>query len=130
MTNLHKQMFQAWNAREFDVFGSILHPDYTYTGGDGKEHSGGPQVGEAIAQMYATAFPDATITIDKLYEVEGVSICEFVARGTHGGELMGIPATGKPVDIRVCNVIEIREGKVYREREYMDMAAMMAQIQA
>ena len=30
----------------------------------------------------------------------------------------------------VCNVIEIKDGKVYAEREYMDMAHMMQQIGA
>lgn len=90
--------------------------------------SGGPPVGVAVAKLYATAFPDAVITLTNIYESPGVSVCEFVARGTHGGELMGIPPSGKPVEIRVCNVIELRDGKAYREREYMDMAAMMAQI--
>ncbi|MBI5285700.1 MAG: ketosteroid isomerase, partial [Chloroflexi bacterium] len=27
-----------------------------------------------------------------------------------------------------CNVLEVRDGKIYREREYMDMFTMMAQL--
>ena len=121
-------MFQAWNERNFDAYGALLHPEYSYTGGDGKELPGGPAVGVMIAKTYASAFPESTITVTNVYESDGISICEFVARGTHGGELMGIPASGRPVEIHVCNVIELRDGKVYREREYMDMAVMTAQI--
>ena len=128
MSNIHTQLFHAWNNRNFDAFGEHLHPEYSYTGGDGKEIAGGPQVGVSIAKMYASAFPDAVITIKNIYEADGVSVCEFVARGTHGGDLMGIPPSGKPVEIHVCNVAELRGGKIYREREYMDMAALMGQI--
>ena len=89
---------------------------------------GGPAVGEKIGRMYAAAFPDAKIEIRKVYVQGDTSIAEFTARGTHGGELMGIAATGKPVEIHVCNIVELRDGKVYREREYMDMMHMMAQL--
>ena len=36
--------------------------------------------------------------------------------------------TGRPAEITICNVIELRDGKVYREREYMDMYTMMTQM--
>jgi limonene-1,2-epoxide hydrolase len=32
------------------------------------------------------------------------------------------------MNIPVCNVLEVRDGKIYREREYMDMATMMVQL--
>lgn len=128
MSNIHKQLFQAWNDRDFDAYSALLHPEYSYTGGDGKEMTGGPSTGVAIAKLYASAFPDSAITVTNVYQSAGVSVCEFVARGTHGGDLMGIPASGRRVEIHVCNVIELRDGKAWREREYMDMATMMAQI--
>jgi steroid delta-isomerase-like uncharacterized protein len=78
--------------------------------------------------MYATAFPDGKVEITNVYVQGNTAIAEFVARGTHGGELLGIPATGRRVEIHICNLIEVRDGKAYREREYMDMASMLAQI--
>jgi ketosteroid isomerase-like protein len=41
-----------------------------------------------------------------------------------------VPATGKPVTVNICNVIELFDGKVYREREYMDTMSIMTQIGA
>ena len=38
---------------------------------------------------------------------------------------MGVPASGKPVEITICNIAELRQGKIYREREYMDMFTML-----
>ena len=57
-----------------------------------------------------------------------MSTIEFTGRGTNTGELMGMPATNKGIDVIVCDVIEVRDGKVYREREYYDQLTMMQQL--
>ncbi len=41
---------------------------------------------------------------------------------------MGIAPTGKSIDVCVCNVMEIRDGKIHREREYFDALTMMTQL--
>jgi predicted ester cyclase len=43
---------------------------------------------------------------------------------------MELAPTGKTMALPVCNVIEVRDGKIYREREYMDMMTMMTQLGA
>ena len=53
---------------------------------------------------------------------------EFIGKGTHNGDLMGVAPTGRHVSLPVCNVIEIRDGKILAEREYMDVMTMMAQL--
>jgi len=128
--NVHHQMAEAWNRRDFDAYRKLIHPEYSYTGPDGKEITGGPDVAVGVAQLYAKAFPDATLEVRRAYEHGDVSVAEMFAKGTHGGDLMGVPATGKPVEITICNVVELREGKIYREREYMDMFSMLLQIGA
>lgn len=118
---------EAWNSRDFDRMRDLMHPDYTYTGGDGQEQKG-PDAGMAVARMFASAFPDGRISIVSMKEAEDTVFVEFIGRGTHNGELMGIAPTGKSITIPVCNVLEVRDGKIYREREYMDMATMMIQL--
>jgi steroid delta-isomerase-like uncharacterized protein len=125
---IHRELLTAWNDRDFTRYRALLHPEYSYTGGDGKEMTGGPDVGVGVAQMFATAFPDGKTEIKKIYVQGDTAVAEFQARGNHNGPLMGIPPTGKSVTIRVCNVIEMRDGKAYREREYIDMLAMMTQL--
>ena len=126
---IQQEMARLWNARDFDGFRNLLHPEYSYTGGDGKEMSG-PEAGLGIAQMFASAFPDGTLEVKKVYTQGNTAIAEMVGRGTHKGDLMGVAPTGKPVEIVICNVMELRDGKIYREREYMDMMSMMVQLGA
>ena len=53
---------------------------------------------------------------------------EIVARGTHTGPLDGIPPTGRRAEVVGCNVVEIRDGKIHRERDYYDTMALMQQL--
>ena len=119
-----RAFFDSWNKREFTKMRELMHPEYSYTGGDGVEQKG-PDAGMAVAQMFVSAFPDARIHIVNAMEAGNTSIVEFVGRGTHDGDLMGIAPTGKTVALPVCNVMEIRDGKIYREREYIDMMTLM-----
>jgi steroid delta-isomerase-like uncharacterized protein len=105
----------------------LMHPDYSYTGGDGQEQRGA-EAGLAVARMFAAGFPDGRISIVSIKEAGDTVFVEFIGRGTHEGDLMGIAPTGKSIQLPVCNVFEVRDGKIYREREYMDMATLMIQL--
>ena len=125
---IHTEIAAAWNKRDYNAMRSLVHRDYSYTGGDGKEIAGGPDVALGVAQMFASAFTDGVLTVKRVYVQGDTAIAEMVGTGTHNGEFMGIAPTGRQVAITICNVIEMRDGKAYREREYMDMLAMMSQI--
>ena len=118
---------EAWNDRDFDRMRGLMHPDYTYTGGDGKEQKG-PEAGLAVSQTFARAFPDGRINVVNIKEFGDTVLVEFIGRGTHRGDLMGIAPTGRSVSLPVCEVFELRDGKIHREREYRDMATIMTQL--
>jgi len=124
-----RESLEAWNRRDFDKMRSLMHADYSYTGGDGERHQGA-DAGMAVAQMFATALPDGKVDILHIHTAGDVAITEFVGSGTHQGDLMGIAPTGRRMSIPVCMVLEIRDGKIYAEREYMDMAHVMQQLGA
>jgi len=89
----------------------------------------GADAGIAVAETYTNAFPDLDFEIRRQYSPsDDVAIMEFTGRGTHHGELEGIAPTGKRVEVVVCNVVETRDGKVHREREYYDALTMMRQL--
>jgi steroid delta-isomerase-like uncharacterized protein len=128
-SDLHRQFVEAWNSRDFTAFRALLHPNYTYTGSDGKVLSG-PDAGVAVAQGLLTAFPDAQTQISQMNTSGDLSFGQFVTKGTQTGVLNGIPASGKAVVALRCNVIEVKNGLIYREREYMDMLSVLVQIGA
>jgi steroid delta-isomerase-like uncharacterized protein len=124
-----RDYLESWNRRDFDHWRELFDPTYTYTGGDGVRQEG-PEAGLALGQMFASAFPDGKLEIQHIHVVGNTAVAEFTARGTHKGELMGIAPTGRPITMPVCSVIEVRNGKIAAEREYMDMAHLLQQIGA
>jgi steroid delta-isomerase-like uncharacterized protein len=126
-TAIAREFMDAWNRRDWDKYRSLIGAGYSYTGGDGQRQDGA-EAGMGVAQMFASAFPDGKIDIQRIHAAGDTVVVEFVGRGTHKGDLMGIAPTGKSINIPVCNVMEIRDGKVVSEREYMDMAHMMQQL--
>lgn len=53
---------------------------------------------------------------------------EWIMRGTHTGDLPGLPATGKGVSVRGSSIIELQDGKIRRCSDYWDMATLLRQI--
>lgn len=122
-----REYTDAWNRRDWGRFRQMMHLDYSYTGADGQTMIGA-DAGVAVGQMFATAFPDGRIDVERIHTAGNVAVVEFVGRGTHRGEFLGISPTNRPMTIPVCNVLEIRDGKIHTEREYMDMLSVVQQL--
>jgi predicted ester cyclase len=74
------------------------------------------------------AFPDVHVHIeDEIAEGDWV-VTRMKAHGTHQGELMGIPATGKEVTDSVIHVARIVDGKIVERWEQADLMGMMQQL--
>jgi steroid delta-isomerase-like uncharacterized protein len=126
--SLHRARLDNLLKRDWEGLRALYHPDYTYMDGSGAEKKGADSA-VAVCEAYATAFPDLSLEIRSQYTPSAdVSIIEYTARGTHEAELEGIPPTGKHLEVVVCNVIEARDGKIFRERDYYDTMAVMQQL--
>ncbi|UZR96181.1 ester cyclase [Chondrinema litorale] len=64
-----------------------------------------------FAEILHQGFPDLSITIhEQTAENDLVSSLKTI-EGTHSGELMGKPATGKKVKITVIDMVRLKDGK-------------------
>lgn len=125
---LQRQMFAAVEGRDLDRLRALYHPDYAYTGTDGVEHAGA-DAGLAVAELFTTAFPDLSFEVRAGHAVtDELAVMEVVARGTHTGPLDGIAPTGRRLEGVGCNVVEVRDGRILRERDYYDTLAMLRQL--
>ena len=125
---LHRAVYEAVQSRDFERLREIYAADCSYTTGDGVEQSGVDAVLLTV-HAFTSAFPDLEIRIRHQYmPSDTVSIVEYTFAGTHRGELEGIPATGKRIEVVACSVAEVREGQIHRERDYYDSLALMNQL--
>ena len=70
---------------------------------------------EALMQMFAVwgaGFPDAHTTVEDMVAEGDMVAKRWSYRGTHKGEFMGIPATGKEITMTAITIYRISGGKV------------------
>jgi steroid delta-isomerase-like uncharacterized protein len=80
--------------------------------------------------MYQSAFPDVQITIEEQVAEGDTVATRWTARGTHQGELMGVPPSGNRVEVAGVTISRIEGGKVAEEWDNYDALGMMQGIGA
>lgn len=126
--HLSESMLDAWTRRDWDMIRDHLHPDYVYTGPDGHSVSGIERGLEAGWTSFADAFPDGRFKVNSVVVEGNRVVTEFHFQATHTGEFEGIAPTGRKIEFDVCNLMQLRDGKVVNERDYIDMQGVMAQL--
>ena len=64
-----------------------------------------------LQNVLRVGFPDLVVEIlEQVAERDLVTTRKRI-RGTHAGTIMGVPATGKTVDISVIDMVRVRDGK-------------------
>ncbi len=77
-----------------------------------------------------TGFPDMQITVDTLVGEGDLVVKRWTFRGTHTGDYMGVPATGRPVVMAGITIYRISGGQVRETWWNYDALGMMQQLGA
>ena len=114
------------NNRCLAVIDDIIHPDYVYRAPGQELH--GRQALRALLSDYQAALPDLQVKIDDLVCTENKAVLLFTLTGTHENELMGIPATGKQVNINGMTCSRFDRGQIIEEWELLDQLTLFQQL--
>jgi steroid delta-isomerase-like uncharacterized protein len=90
----------------------------------------GPEGVKQQVAMFAQAFPDLELTLEAQLAEGDLVATRWSARGTHQGELMGIPPSGSQVSVGGITIARIADGKIVEEWTNWDGLGMMQQIGA
>ena len=88
----------------------------------------GLEVYRQFGSQYFSAFPDLRITPEDLVAEGDKVTMRYDWRGTHKGELMGIPATGKQVTTSGISILRVANGKIAEQWDSFDNLGMLQQI--
>jgi predicted ester cyclase len=92
-----------------------------------------PEQAEAARQEAADfrrGFPDVVSIIEDLIAEGDKVVARWRSRATHGGEYMGIPATGEEVEFTGISVYRIEGGKIAESWNSEDQLGLLQQIGA
>jgi len=118
------------NQGDRNVADEVYAPDFLGHDPAMPEEMRGPEDAKQFVSFYRSAFPDIHVTIeDQVAEGDRV-VTRFTTRGTHQGELMGIPPSGKRVEMSGMTMNRVSGGKIAEEWDNYDALGMMQQIGA
>ncbi len=120
---------RAINQKQLDALEEYLAEDvvhHTFGSVDGV----GMESYKKIIEGLITAFPDLEVTIEADYAKEDKVALRLTYRGTHLGDYIGIPPTGKEIVFTGSCIDRINDGKVVEEWMEYDALAVMLQIGA
>jgi len=129
---LIRSLYDAWNKRDLDAQAAATAPDGTLTIVGTGDVFEGPEGARRYVESWAAGFPDGQVTVDNIVADGDRVVVEVTGRGTHTGTFetsMGsIAPTGRSVTIKLCDVVELADGKITTQRSYFDTGSIMAQL--
>ena len=107
-----------------DAFMWTCHVDgRTYTGPDGYA---------AYLDNWRRAFPDCWYEVQSFAVSGAVVVCQLMLRGVHRGLLETsfglIAATGKPVDLPICEIYRTCGARLAAIESYFDLSTLVRQL--
>ncbi len=122
-----EEVFKGGN---LDLADELFAPDYVLHDPAVPEEVRGPEGIKQYVSMYRSAYPDTRFTVeDSIAEGDRVAY-RWTFRGTHRGELMGIPPTDEQVTITGITIDRISGGKIEEEWNNFDRLGVLQQIGA
>ena len=123
-----RRAYDMLNAGDIDGFGELLADDFV----EHEETPGLAPTREGVMdffRMYRTAFPDLRMDPEDVLVSGDKVVARVRATGTHQGEFMGIPATGKRIDVQLVDIVRFADdGRAHEHWGVFDAMAMMQQL--
>ena len=121
---LARRMYEEVNKGNLAIIDELFADDFV----EHEEFPGLAPGKDGVRQFFVmmrTAFPDLRLVQeDMMAEGEKVFIRASMT-GTHRGEFMGIPATGKQIAVLFADVVRIANGQAVEHWGVTDTGAMM-----
>src|SRR5919199_4255541 len=83
-----------------------------------------------LTELFRRAFPDGRMTIEEMVAEGDRVATRKTFRGTHRGELMGLPPTGRAVAIGLIDIARLADGQVVESWSAADELGLLRQLGA
>ena len=110
-----------------DVIDHVIAPDFV-------NHTAPPGLpptregGRQLMALFRAAFPDGHMTIEDMLAEGDKVVTRKTFHGTHQGEFMGIPPTGRHVAIQVIDIVRVVDGQVVEHWNVVDNLGLLHQL--
>jgi steroid delta-isomerase-like uncharacterized protein len=127
-TELLRAAFEAFNAGDGDACMAFTAPDLIMNLAELPEPRHGQSVWREGFEMMKQAFPDLQAQIEDVVAADDRVALRLRFRGTHSGDFLGIPATGRPVEYVSHEFYRVADGLIAEEWICSDTATLFRHI--
>jgi predicted ester cyclase len=78
--------------------------------------------------MFHAALPDWHSEVEQLIAEADIVVERFTASGTHRGDLMGVPPTGKVLVLKGIQMFRVVDGQIVERWGRLDEVGLMRQL--
>ena len=119
---------ELWNDGKLAVADEIFAPEYVNHDPASPDFGTGPEGVKQSVKLYRNAFPDLQFTVEHMIETEQFVTTRFTVRGTHKGDLRGIPATNSSIQVDGIVIRRISAGRIVAGWAVWDALGLMQQL--
>ena len=123
---------ELWNERRLDVADAIFAKDcVTHQLRSGVPTDAVPRGPQAIKEHVAgwiASFPDLRVSIEQMLSEGDRVVMQLLMEGTHQGEWLGIPASGKKIQIRMFTIHRVVQGKIVEDWVLVESLGVFQQL--
>jgi steroid delta-isomerase-like uncharacterized protein len=123
---------ELWNERRLDVADAIFAKDcVTHQLRSGVPADAVPRGPQAIKEHVASwiaSFPDLRFSIEQMLSEGDRVVTQLLMEGTHQGAWLGIPASGKKMQIRMFTVHRVVQGKIVEDWVLVESLGVFQQL--
>ncbi len=124
-----RRVHETINSGDLDAYAQLVAPD-AVDHGLPPGFPAGPEGARTLLSMIRDTFPDFRMTTDDLIAEGDKVVARLTCTGTHRGDFMGVPATGKQVSWGVIEILRVANGKVAERWSQTDTLGLMQQLGA
>ena len=119
-----ERWLQWWHTGDVAIADAIYADGYERHSTD--SDASGLDALKGLVAMYRKAFPDLRFHPDDMVSQDDRVAVRWTATGTHRGELSGLPATGRSLQLPGCDILRVREDRIVESWSFYDRAALLA----
>ena len=119
---------ELWNARNLGLAEELIAEDATNYDTGLVPMPFGPEEMIGTVQMVTAAFPDNRHEVEEVITEADTVVLRCTLTGTHEGPFMGIPPTGRKIEVNEIHIYRLEDGKAVEHRAGRDDLGAMRQL--
>ena len=125
---LARRFVQVWGKESLDTLDELAAPNFSVYYPVLREIVHGPEAFKQVLMGLHAGLSDVEVVSEEVIAEGDQVVVRWTARGTHTGELLGIPPTGKQVTWTGITIYRLTDGKIVEERGEEDALGLMQQL--